>query len=136
MGRVLAFVPARAGSKGIPDKNIRPMNGRPMVYYTLLAALESCADVVVLSSDSERVHETARESLSGDPGLARLTHHQRPVEIAGDASPISESILHYLAGRSETFEFIVLLQPTSPIRKRGHIDEAIARMRASENNTL
>jgi CMP-N,N'-diacetyllegionaminic acid synthase len=124
---VIAFVPARAGSKRVKDKNIRILGGHPMIAYTIAAARESGVfDAVLVSTDSERIAEIARHYGAEVPFL-------RPVEIAGELSPDIEWVEYTLtrlrdAGRS--WECFSILRPTSPFRQPETIRRAWALFRA------
>ena len=124
---VIAFVPARAGSKRVKDKNIRMLGGHPMIAYTIAAARESGVfDAVLVSTDSERIAEIARYYGAEVPFL-------RPVEIAGELSPDIEWVEYTLtrlrdAGRS--WECFSILRPTSPFRQAETIRRAWALFRA------
>ncbi len=121
--RVIAIVPARGGSKGIPNKNLASLAGKPLVAWTLDAANRAASvSRVVVSSDSEQILEVC--AALGAETLAR------PAELATDTAS-SESVLRHvletLAGRGESPpELTLLLQPTSPLRTAAHIDAAIA----------
>jgi len=120
--RFLAIIPARSGSKGVPDKNIRNLNGKPLIAYTIKAAIDSgMMDAVVVSTDCEKYASVARDYGATVPFL-------RPTSIAGDFALASEYILHTIEGLKElgqTFDYFVLLQPTSPLRKPEHITDGI-----------
>ena len=115
--RFLAVIPARGGSKGVSRKNIRSVAGRPLLAYTLDAALaaEGLARVVVSSEDTE-ILELAR-TLGAEP-LAR------PAELAQDTTPGVAVLLHALECCSG-HDYVVLLQPTSPLRTALDIESAI-----------
>lgn len=119
----LIIIPARGGSKGIPKKNIVPLNGRPLIDYTIKAALE-IADVerVILSTDSDEIAETARQC-----GLE--VPYRRPAALATDTAGSREVILDVMdwADRQGLeYDAVVLLQPTSPLRTAGDIAGAMA----------
>lgn len=121
--KILGFVPARSGSKGIPQKNICRLNGKPLIAYTIEEAKKSTLiDRLMVSTDSEEIAEISRKYGAEVPFL-------RPVEIAGDTSTIEEALLDALKRLTKLDnykpEIIVLLQPTSPLRKAIHIDESI-----------
>ncbi len=125
---VLALVPARAGSKGVPGKNIRLLLGRPLLAYTADAARESGAvDRIVLSTDSEDVARVGREVGLEVPFL-------RPVALAEDTTPMKPVIEHALATLEQQGwvpDVVVLLQPTSPLRTPAHIRSAVDLLRSS-----
>ncbi len=127
-GRVLALVPARGGSKGLPDKNIRPLAGRSLLEYAAQAATASrVIDRAVLSTDSDRIAAEGRRVGLEVPFI-------RPAELARDDTPMLPVIEHALASLEEsgwTAEIIVLLQPTSPLRTADHIRRAVQELRDS-----
>lgn len=131
--KILAFIPARGGSKGIPGKNLVPLLGKPMLQYTIEAAKASTLiDEVFLSSDDERIIACGRTH-----GLD--SGYSRPVDIAGDRAPMIDAVLHgldWLEDRGDTFQVLVLLQPTSPLRASVDIDGAIRRFIELGTNTL
>ncbi len=121
--RVSALIPARGGSKGIPRKNLVPFLGEPLVVHSVRAGLEarSVADVVV-STDDDEIAAVARGS-----GASVL---RRPADLSSDRATTESAIDHFLkAGAGPYADLIVLLQPTSPLRPEGAIDEAVARLR-------
>ena len=118
----LGLVPARAGSKGVPDKNIRPLAGRPLLEYTARAAAASgVLDRVVLSTDSAQIAEAGRRAGLEVPFM-------RPAALAQDDTPMLPVVQHAvdaLASAGWTADVIVLLQPTSPLRRPSHISDAV-----------
>jgi CMP-N,N'-diacetyllegionaminic acid synthase len=130
---VLALIPARAGSKGIPQKNLALLCGRPLLAYTLEAALHaSLVDEVWLSSDDSEMLALGRRM-----GARALI---RPSEFAGDNASAVDVVLHFLeclpGGVLARDPYIVYLQPTSPLRQARHIDQALTVMQKHEANTL
>ena len=128
MGHVLALVPARGGSKGIPDKNMRPLAGRSLLEYAAEAAAASgVVDRSVLSTDSERVAAEGRRAGLEVPFL-------RPSALARDATPMLTVIEHALDALEHdgwAAEVVLLLQPTSPLRRPEHIRAAVQQLRDS-----
>lgn len=120
--RILALIPARGGSKGIPGKNIREFNGRPLVAYTIAAARKSkYIDAVVVTTDSETVASVAQKYGAEIPFL-------RPAELAQDASKTIDAVIHArdaLEALGRPYDVIALLQPTSPLRRADEIDGAV-----------
>lgn len=117
---LLGLIPARGGSRGIPRKNLALLSGRPLLAYTCAAAVGSARLTrIIVSTDSEEIAELARELGIEVPFL-------RPAELAGDATPMIEVIGHALDVLGDP-DAIVLLQPTSPLRRAEHIDEAVDR---------
>lgn len=122
---VLGLIPARGGSKGIPSKNIKPFAGRPLIAWTIDAALNSTrlADVVVSTNDAT-IGEVARRYGAKTPFV-------RPEELARDDTPGVEPALHALTMLPE-FDAVMLLQPTSPLRRAEDIDACIRFAEASD----
>jgi CMP-N,N'-diacetyllegionaminic acid synthase len=113
----LAIIPARGGSKRLPKKNILDLNGKPLIAYSIEAGLTSkYIDHVSVSSDSEEVL-----SISKKFGAQVV---KRPSELADDKATTYDSIVHAIE-KSKRHDYIVLLQPTSPLRNAQDIDEAI-----------
>lgn len=131
--KALAVIPARGGSKGVRGKNKYPVAGRPLIEYTIEAALTSTRlDKICVSTDDPEIKEIAVR-------YGRILLHERRNEHAGDASPVSATIEAVL----ENFNFqgvydaVVLLQPTSPIRTAQQIDDAVKLFeQATEANSL
>ena len=124
MPLVFGVIPARAGSKGLPGKNLKPLGGVPLIAWTIRAAAESCelARTWVSTEDVE-IARVAREHGAEVPFL-------RPDDLAGDDSSIL-AVLQHAVREFETQtgsapDVVVLLQPTTPFRTGGHIDEAVA----------
>lgn len=112
---VLAVIPARGGSKGVPRKNIHPVAGRPLIAWTVAAARASrYVDRLVLSSDDDDIIAVARAAGCETP-------FKRPADLARDDSPGIAPVLHAL-GELPGYSFVVLLQPTSPLRLACDID--------------
>lgn len=117
--RVLGLVPARGASKRLPRKNILPLAGRPLIGWTFDAAAASHhLDRVVLSTDDRETFEVARRLGADVPFL-------RPAEFARDASSSVDVALHALGALGESYDLLVLLQPTSPLRTAADIDDTI-----------
>jgi CMP-N,N'-diacetyllegionaminic acid synthase len=116
MAEIVALVPARGGSKGIRGKNLVPVGGRPLLAWTVDAALESRhVTRTVVSTDSQEIAEVAR-SLGADV-------LDRPAELAQDDTPMQAVIDHALSQLAA--DVLVLLQPTSPLRRTEHVDQAV-----------
>lgn len=118
---VLIIITARGGSKGIPNKNIKLLNNKPLIQYTIEAAREVVKDEnICLSTDSTEIVEVARQ-------LGLEVPFVRPSYLATDSANSYDTILHavnYYESIGKYFETIILLQPTSPFRKGFHIQEA------------
>lgn len=117
----IAVIPARSGSKGLPDKNIRPVNGKPLLAYTIEAALESgCFDTVHVSTDSERYAEIARQYGADVPFL-------RSAALATDTASTWDAVREVLARYDELgkrFDTMMLMQPTTPLRTEEDVKAA------------
>jgi CMP-N-acetylneuraminic acid synthetase len=120
--RLLAIIPARGGSKGIPRKNIRPLCGRPLIAWSIDAALGSRAvDRTIVSTDDDEIAGISR-------GLGAEVR-MRPAALAQDDTPTRAVLAHVvaeLASDSYAPDAVLTLQPTSPLRIARHIDEAAA----------
>ena len=122
MSANLAIIPARAGSKGIPGKNIKPLCGKPLIAWSIEAALlSSSVDRVIVSTDCEEIARVARDFGAETPFL-------RPSEIAGDNATTESALLHCISWLEKHEEYVpdyvTLLQATSPIRSVDSIDRA------------
>jgi CMP-N,N'-diacetyllegionaminic acid synthase len=120
--KIVAVIPARKGSKGVPDKNIKMLNGVPLVEYTIKQAQESTLiDKIIVSTDSEKIVEIAQKHDIEVEGL-------RPAHLANDTA-ILYDVLKYEIGHynllDNDFEIMVLLQPTSPLRTSRMIEDAL-----------
>ena len=121
---VLALIPARAGSKGIPRKNIRPFAGHPLIAYSIAAGRQANSVTrVIVTTDDEEIAEVARTYGAEVPFL-------RPVELAGDRTldlPVFQHALNWLA-QNEGYhpQAVVQLRPTTPIRPPDLVDRSVA----------
>lgn len=119
---VLGIIPARGGSKGLPRKNILDMAGKPLVAWTVERVLASvCLDKVIVSTDDAEIAGLAVKCGAEIPFM-------RPVEIAGDKTPIIDVITHavnFFKEKGIDFDYVALFEPTSPLRKENDIDDAI-----------
>jgi CMP-N,N'-diacetyllegionaminic acid synthase len=114
----LAIIPARGGSKRLPRKNVLDLAGKPLITWTLEAARNSkYIDKIIVSSDDTEILQIADD--------LRVDIVKRPEELASDTATTVSVIEHVLQQNLGKFDFIVLLQPTSPLRNADHIDEAI-----------
>ena len=118
---VLGLIPARGGSKGVPRKNIRPLAGRPLITWTIEAARRSrTIDRLVLSSDDPEIIAVATKFGAEAPFV-------RPAELATDEADAMSVVRHALAQFADPYDYLVLLQPTSPLRTADDIDATVAR---------
>ncbi|AET57669.1 Posttranslational flagellin modification protein B [Paenibacillus terrae HPL-003] len=132
--KCLAIIPARGGSKGLPGKNIRLLHDKPLIQYSIEAALNSgCVDEVVVTTDSE---EIAR--VSGQAGAA--VPFIRPGELATDEAKSIDVLKHavefYEQTKNQFFDVIMLLQPTSPLRNAIDIKEAYTIFLSNQADSL
>ncbi|MDO8470757.1 MAG: acylneuraminate cytidylyltransferase family protein [bacterium] len=132
---VVGLIPARGGSKGILDKNIRLVAGKPLIAYTIEAAQKSrYISKLILSTDSQKIANVAKRS-----GLE--TDALRPAHLATDRAKTLD-VVRYELGRLQKklqrpIDFVVLLQPTAPLRTAKDIDEACAMfLKNKKNNSL
>lgn len=113
----LAIVPARGGSKRLPDKNMLDLNGSPLFVWSVDAGLKSkYIDEVVVTSDDPRILSAAKKT------SATIIH--RPTGLASDTAT-TFSVVEHVISNTQHYDYIVLLQPTSPLRNETHVDEAI-----------
>jgi len=124
-------IPARSGSKGLPGKNIRPLLGKPLIVWTIESAKKSkFIDQICVSTDSPEIAAVAESAGVKVPFL-------RPAELAGDKSTSFEAAKHaidFYRNLGQEFEYIVLLEPTSPIRKETDVDEMLEKLNNSSPN--
>jgi CMP-N,N'-diacetyllegionaminic acid synthase len=114
----LAIIPARGGSKRLPNKNILPMMRRPLIEWTIKSSLESqYIDKVIVSSDNKRVLSIAK--------AMNVDSIVRPKKLSSDNAKTVDVISHGLNNVKGSYDYIVLLQPTSPLRTSANIDESI-----------
>lgn len=126
--RTLAFIPARSGSKSVPDKNIRPLAGVPVLHYSAYCAIRSgLFQEILVSTDSRRY-------LEGLDALGAGTDYLRPPSLALDDSPTLPSVLHALdwfaAKGVPSFDAVMILQPTAPFRTPEHLRRSLELLEA------
>ena len=124
--KILGVIPARGGSKGIPRKNLYPLDGKPLIAYTIDAALESkLLTTIVVSTDSAEIAAVARRFKCDPPFV-------RPAELATDTALSVDVMKHALlqleASKGLEFDYLVLLQPTTPLRQAADIDGSIRKL--------
>lgn len=116
---MIAIIPARSGSKGLVNKNIKSFLGKPLIYYTIKEALNSnYINRVIVSTDSPKIANISQKYGAEVPFL-------RPVKYASDNSPVYKSIIYTMDKLDEKYDEIILLQPTNPLRTAKMIDESI-----------
>lgn len=121
---VIAIIPARGGSKGLPRKNILPLCGKPLIAWTIDTAAKSrYVDLALVSTDSFEIAEIARHYRAAVPFL-------RPADLATDQASSYEVIRHALdycrTAQGREFDYVVLLEPTSPLREDDDVDRMLA----------
>lgn len=131
---ILGLIPARGGSKSIPHKNIYKLAGKPLLFYTCEAALASkLLTRVILNTDSERIARVGKQY-----GIE--TPFMRPKALAQDKTLVIDVIFHALEYLKKTEKYspdiIVLLQPTSPLRKASHIDAVIRLLQKTKADSV
>ncbi len=113
----LAIIPARGGSKRLPRKNVLDLNGKPLIAYSIEAGLNSkYIDKVIVSSDDDEIIKIAKKY--------KADTVKRPDELANDTATTFDAIKHTI-DNSDRYDYIILLQATSPLRDKKHIDETI-----------
>lgn len=131
---MLAIIPARGGSKGVPGKNIKTLNGKPLIAYTIEAAKKALLiDRIAVSTDNRGIADVAKRYGAEVPFL-------RPAHLAEDTSKAQDVYIHaveYMRDEEgiDITKFMVLL-PTAPFRNEKHIDEAVKRFKESKADTL
>ncbi|MCK9480991.1 MAG: acylneuraminate cytidylyltransferase family protein [Bacteroidia bacterium] len=128
--KILGVIPARGGSKGVPLKNIKLLDGKPLIEYTIMAALQSNLDRVIVSTDSKEIAEVAKNAGAEVPFL-------RPDSLASDSASSMPVAIHALNEiekiTGDVFDALMLLQPTTPFRTKTDINDAIELLK--KNNT-
>jgi CMP-N,N'-diacetyllegionaminic acid synthase len=131
--RILAIIPARGGSKRLPRKNILNLAGKPLIAWSIESALDSkYIDRVIVSTDDKEIAEISRDYSAEVPFI-------RPKELAADESSSINVVLHsinMLKEKGEEYDFIMLLQPTSPLRTTKNVDEAIELLQSSNSDAV
>ncbi len=130
--QIVAIIPARGGSKGVPRKNIKLLAGKPLIAHTILSALDAClVDHVYVSTDDARI-----SSVSEEYGAAII---KRPDELSGDTVSSEAALIHALEAieaKGGQPDLVVFLQCTSPIRTGQDIDKAIKKLRSEGADSL
>lgn len=131
--KILGLIPARGGSKGVPNKNIKLLGGKPLICYTIEAALQAVEiDKLVVSTDSENIAKISAETGANIPFL-------RPAKLATDRSPSIDAVIHaveFLAEKGEYFDAVCLLQPTCPFRTTEDISKAVKTFKNKDADSL
>ncbi|NJY63637.1 acylneuraminate cytidylyltransferase family protein [Salinimicrobium sp. CDJ15-81-2] len=131
--KILGLIPARGGSKGIPGKNIKPLQGKPLLQYTFESARDSKKlSKLILSSDDPEIIAVAER-------IGLEVPFTRPAALAADDTSSLEVVQHalnFFAQKGENFDAVCLLQPTTPFRRPGLIDEAIGKFISGNFDSL
>jgi len=130
----LAIIPARGGSKRLPRKNLLSLAGKPLISHSIAAATQSnYVDEVMVSTEDREIAETAQKYGANVPFL-------RPAHLALDTSATFDVVEHalsvYARDLNKNFDYVLLLQPTSPLRTAQHIDEAIEQLIDKEQDAV
>ena len=128
----LCVIPVRGGSKGVPGKNLRQIEGRPLVVWTIEQALDTTGLDVLVSTDDERIAEVARAAGADVPFL-------RPPELSRDDTPTEPVVRHAIAQRVQEGrapDAVMLLQATSPLRLPGTLERAMTQFETSGADSL
>ena len=130
---ILGVITARGGSKGVPGKNIKELGGIPLLAYTAIAANESILlNKVIISTDDQSIIEVAKKNNIQVPFV-------RPLELATDTSSSIDVVKHaveFLENQGEFYDAVCLLQPTSPFREKGFLDQAIQKFIKEDADAL
>src|SRR3989344_3100429 len=130
--KILCIIPARGGSKRLPGKNIKLLNGIPLIGYAIRAAKGSqYIDKIIVSTDDEEIARVSREQGADVPFM-------RPAELASDTATVVEALQHAVEQTEvdgEHFDLVVLIQPTSPGVLARDVDEAIEKLEESGANS-
>ena len=120
--KVLAIIPARKGSKRLPNKNILPLDGKPLISWTIEASIRSnYIDDTIVSTDSDEIIAVAQS-------YGVMTPFIRPEHLSTDTATTSDVILHaleYVINNNSVYDIVIILQPTSPLRDSVDIDKAL-----------
>ncbi|MBY0486733.1 MAG: acylneuraminate cytidylyltransferase family protein [Flavobacteriaceae bacterium] len=130
MSKTIAIIPARGGSKRLPNKNILPLGTYPLLVHSILYAQANSdvIDAIYVSTDDEKIKEVALQF-----GAKVI---DRPMSISGDLEPTLTSLQHVLHSIKETIENVVLLQPTNPLRPEDLLKECFAAFQETSSDSL
>ena len=129
--KVLVFIPARANSKGVKNKNIKKLNGKPLISWTIdFAKKLSFVDYIVISSDSLRIKKIAKEK--------KVDFILRPDHLSADESKVESSLIYTLENfkKRNLVEYILLLEPTSPFREKKTVKKCLEILKEKKNYSV
>ncbi|HEB62613.1 MAG TPA: acylneuraminate cytidylyltransferase family protein, partial [Bacteroidetes bacterium] len=127
--KILAIIPARGNSKGLPQKNIINLNGKPLIAWTIEASLKSkYITKTIVSSDSDTILKIAKKY-----GANTL---KRPVQYSTDQASSEVVVKHAMKSINKKYDYIILLQPTSPLRDKTAIDNAFEKLFSLDATSL
>lgn len=128
--RILAIIPARGGSKGLPKKNIRELCGKPLIGYAIEALRHSVYDIeIIISTDSKEIADVGERY-----GVKTVF---RPAELATDTALVKDAMIYtlkYLRGIGKEYDCVLLIEPTSPLRESIDIDKSLDMFLSDEKN--
>ena len=129
--KVIAIIPARGGSKGLKNKNIKSLCEKPLIGWTIeKAKLSKYIDTIIVSTDDSKIADIARDFGAEAPFL-------RPKKISTDTSPTFDAVMHAISfyeNKNMNFDYIVLLEPTSPLREDTDIDNMLKKLEDKSKN--
>jgi len=127
--KILALIPARANSKRVKNKNLRNLNGKPLIFWSILAAKKSkYITEICITSDSQAILEYAKKQ--------KVKTIKRPKKLANDIIHADEAMIHAYQSLNKKYDYIIMLQPTSPLRNSKHINDAIKKIFYSKKDSL
>ena len=127
--KILALIPARGNSKRIKNKNLRNLNGKPLIFWSIDAAKKSkYIKEICVTSDSQAILEYSKKQ--------KIKTILRPKKLANDIIHAEKAMIHAYQFLNEKFDYVIMLQPTSPLRAAKHIDEAIEKIYYSKKDSL
>jgi CMP-N-acetylneuraminic acid synthetase len=124
--KIVSLITARGGSKGIPNKNIIDVNGKPLISYSISASLDSDVDETWVSTDSDKIKMVSEEC--GSKVI------DRPKHLADDISMPDDSLLHF--AKNNNFDILVFIQPTSPMIKSEYINKGIKMIKSDKYDSV
>jgi CMP-N-acetylneuraminic acid synthetase len=128
MNRNIAIIPARGGSKRLPNKNIKLLGSLPLIAHSIKFAQENGIEKIVVSTDDDAIKKIAI-----DYGAEVIL---RPAELAIDTSPTIDALKHVIQSIPEDFDTIILLQPTNPLRPKNLLEDALKIMKEQNYDSL